>query len=75
MPFCKYCGRHIPESEGDVCENCLKQESQQESIPYPLLLAPPKSVKSKKPMTMFYVIAVALGVILLFFLLGRKIVS
>ena len=76
MPFCKYCGRHVPETDGTVCENCLKTESQsEEQSPYPLLLAPPPPVKSAKSLTGFVVLSIAMGVLLFFFLLGRRIIT
>ena len=54
MTFCKYCGRHLPESEGDICEVCMKEEQEEES-PYPLLLAPPKKGKSSKSYIGFFI--------------------
>lgn len=74
MPYCKYCGRHVPESEGCICEYCLDKESQvEEHLPYPLLLAPPKPKKITKSWTTLLIISIAAGAVLFFFLLGRRI--
>jgi hypothetical protein len=74
MPYCKYCGRHVPESEGTVCELCLEKEEQEEAeIPYPLLLAPLKNKGTNQSLILFTILSLAAGVILFFFLLGRRI--
>ncbi len=74
MPFCKNCGRHVPESEGDVCELCLKNEP--ENTPYPLILAPPTSTSKKSLSALLIILSIILGVgAFTFFLIRRVIVS
>lgn len=74
MPFCKYCGRQVPESEGTICEICLEEDSRkEEQSPYPLLLAPPKPKKITKSLTSLVIISTIAGFVLFFYLLGRRI--
>jgi len=74
MLFCKYCGRQVPESEGNVCEMCLEEEFREEEQPaYPLLLAPPKPKKITKSWTSLVIISTIAGIILFFYLLGRRV--
>ena len=74
MPYCKYCGKQLFESEGTICEYCLEKESQEEvQLPYPLLLAPPKPKKITKTWTSLLIISTISGAVLFFFLLGRRV--
>jgi uncharacterized membrane protein YvbJ len=74
MTYCKYCGQPVPESEGTVCEYCKeKEESEESELPNPLLLAPPKNKGSNRSLMTITILSLAVGVILFFFLLGKRI--
>jgi len=80
MPYCKYCGRHVHESEGTICEFCLQEESYEKEVeskkvylPYPPLYVRPRTRNSGKSLTTVLILSTLAGAMLFFFLLGRRI--